>query len=596
MYYSRGMLESHVPCSRNSYILAQTSSAHPRQVIEALSTILHRITDNTDESLPKHNGTTFGSMDASAQSQAGLIHAKERLIDLFVTRKDIESLPPEVLSHIFLLGVVDERHNPETVNGKSSGRFMALVSRVHHRWRKIAIGTPMLWQHIVVTGPGDIRRIRLHIERSKTCPLDVDVLGSRNSIFALDILFLVVERWRDVIIEGNDHVLFHHFFRNFTRPAPLLERLSVKSPVSHFINPDHLPHKRDLVSFRHVAPRLRYLDVEGMAIKWKGHTFQHLTSLRIAVYNSKLHTVEIEVYRLLESTSNTLEFLELYHTPLAFLSPPDSTLANFPPLSFPHLKHLAYGNVLSNPDFEWFIHQSHMPSLETLALLDGHLPNMDLTMVQSCATSPLLKKVTNLCLSNVILPPEMVEPFLQAMPAVTQLEIYGRYSVVESDFTVLSNLKIAKLDDTGLAMTMARQFLDANRPLHLLLLAAARDIDRADLWALTIDVAVLGFFEPGDERYTIEYDDTWVPEQDDDDDESSEGGSVSEDEDGDSSGDDDDGFHYTTDSVANESDEGDDDSIDDGGWPLDHGIFGEMNMLTEDLLDGSDGSDDELAM
>ncbi|KAH7326864.1 hypothetical protein B0J17DRAFT_710138 [Rhizoctonia solani] len=82
----------------------------------------------------------------------------------------INRLPPEILSHILLIGTELDRKvwRWESQNAQSQ----RVASHVCSHWRDVAVGTPSLWTFIHILGPPD-EYIALYITRSGDAPLDI---------------------------------------------------------------------------------------------------------------------------------------------------------------------------------------------------------------------------------------------------------------------------------------------------------------------------------------------------------------------------------------------------------------------------------------
>ncbi|KAF5325423.1 hypothetical protein D9619_010021 [Psilocybe cf. subviscida] len=97
----------------------------------------------------------------------------------------VSKLPDEILLRIFL------------ILRDSSGRHLRDWHQVTHTcryWRGVAIGSPLLWTHLFEdTSPAFIQ---LMLERSRSAPLEVELLKSEHSTRALTIILQEIERIR----------------------------------------------------------------------------------------------------------------------------------------------------------------------------------------------------------------------------------------------------------------------------------------------------------------------------------------------------------------------------------------------------------------
>ena len=137
-----------------------------------------------------------------------------------VMAKCIESLPNELLAHIFTLGAntpYDEKP------------FAVLVSSVGRRWRDIAISTPSVWSNLVFTTVvhRDRRLAALWLSRSGAHPLDItiDKMGAKEHI--MDIIIPYISRWRRLVVKAWDRDDIEVVLSPLrTASAPLLQHVA----------------------------------------------------------------------------------------------------------------------------------------------------------------------------------------------------------------------------------------------------------------------------------------------------------------------------------------------------------------------------------
>ncbi|KDQ13542.1 hypothetical protein BOTBODRAFT_175537 [Botryobasidium botryosum FD-172 SS1] len=140
--------------------------------------------------------------------------ALQQLRNQSIALAPIHRLPPEILAHIFAMGLDTPAGTPANTDldmeGDSKGTktcdtdrlrpagytnhlsFLRLTTQVCRHWRDIAIGTPRLWTIVDFSDRKPFRYTKLLLERSRQLPLKISLkysyLRAHSLSMALDIL------------------------------------------------------------------------------------------------------------------------------------------------------------------------------------------------------------------------------------------------------------------------------------------------------------------------------------------------------------------------------------------------------------------------
>ena len=93
----------------------------------------------------------------------------------------IQTLPVELLSHIFTLAVLEMDDQGFPIVDAETIKVPSIISRVDHHWRNVAFETPNLWTNICVSGALIERQggylntmhISTHLALSRNHPIDI---------------------------------------------------------------------------------------------------------------------------------------------------------------------------------------------------------------------------------------------------------------------------------------------------------------------------------------------------------------------------------------------------------------------------------------
>ncbi|KAG9012074.1 hypothetical protein FRB94_011770 [Tulasnella sp. JGI-2019a] len=202
----------------------------------------------------------------------------------------INALPTEILAHIFCLYVY---HPVPSVPHK---RALAL-SRICHRWRSVAVGTPMFWTYLDMREPAPFEKSCAYLERSSGSTLEVNIdltdinrFSERERRFMLNTLVPHLHRCRTFHLSAMIPEPFHIVLPRFaTRPAPYLEECE----IFYFADEREQQTKgkgkeswiwenggtdSEVDAFGGNAPNLRTLTISGLHVPWLHFNIGGLTS------------------------------------------------------------------------------------------------------------------------------------------------------------------------------------------------------------------------------------------------------------------------------------------------------------------------------
>ncbi|KAI0349525.1 hypothetical protein OH77DRAFT_1431987 [Trametes cingulata] len=185
----------------------------------------------------------------------------------------IARLPPELLSEVFLHIVRWAFEDIAASYYLSSGgsRFYTwiTVSHVCRAWRAVALGTPRLWSHIVLTRSPVFVEV---FKRSKKAPLVVLAPVpslARQTAELLNHVLLEPARLQDLRLYAPAHIV-RSTCKKLTGPLPLLENVILADhsyPVSGYTeDSDALPPP---TSFCAPLSKLRSLEICRLAMSWQ---------------------------------------------------------------------------------------------------------------------------------------------------------------------------------------------------------------------------------------------------------------------------------------------------------------------------------------
>ncbi|TDL22622.1 hypothetical protein BD410DRAFT_839686 [Rickenella mellea] len=184
----------------------------------------------------------------------------------------VNSLPPEVIAHIFhLLQVRRSVH-------------WLVVTHICRLWRQVAIECPSLWTSIRLSAARP-QEASTFIQRAKSLPLTVVTSMTSSSTELVSITEFMLEhlsRIREVgLLISLPPPLTGELAPDvdlqpiFSRPAPLLETLIIRRPSDlWFVNPEPICLGRNL-------PMLRSIVVEIQPLEWSSVSLRGLRELQL---------------------------------------------------------------------------------------------------------------------------------------------------------------------------------------------------------------------------------------------------------------------------------------------------------------------------
>ncbi|KAL7280717.1 hypothetical protein ACG7TL_005659 [Trametes sanguinea] len=278
--------------------------------------------------------------DDIAVHEQAIIDLKGRLNNMTTVAR----LPPELLSEIFLhlaemsYNEVGSSYHPAYV----SARFYAWVTVTHvcRSWRSVALSTPRLWGHIVLTRSSIVEDV---LARSKKAPLRITgYLMSSHDEKAKMLKSIMQEssRIKELRLSGPASS-FRDLFPKMMEPATILETV-VLSDCSHgapFINANDINQPM----FRpELLPRMRELEIRRLIFRWDSYTLSpQITRLTLS---GRLDSQSLlGTFGSLLSTLDQMPNLEHLELEDAIPRLPDTTKTLPAPertLSFPRMRRL----------------------------------------------------------------------------------------------------------------------------------------------------------------------------------------------------------------------------------------------------------------
>ncbi|KAJ6492039.1 hypothetical protein C8R45DRAFT_990271 [Mycena sanguinolenta] len=221
-------------------------------------------------------------------------------------RSDIDRLPNELLSTIFMFAIEQHCHDEPTPFTTSP----TTISHICHRWRQVALETGSLWTNIVLTFPTSneqLTRTLTWLSRSKAYSLDIlldfrdpewdwedeDTHGFRwaDMEVVLRLLLPTAARWRTVELLTDTWAPMFAFLlhtRSVGASMKRLETLHLARCNAYFarkgqlFEPTALGHHLPLFGGADaVTPKLREVMLTGVHIDWSTPPLANLTKLEL---------------------------------------------------------------------------------------------------------------------------------------------------------------------------------------------------------------------------------------------------------------------------------------------------------------------------
>ncbi|KAG9085778.1 hypothetical protein FS749_004105 [Ceratobasidium sp. UAMH 11750] len=232
----------------------------------------------------------------------------------------INSLPSEVLAHIFELGTA----SPENETGQDD--LPALVSLVCRTWHTLALATPTLWNTLVIADndPPPLSKLATHLVRSKRAPLNLYLDFSTRAEperveGVMRVLLPELARWRHLVIvvpafdvmyaavgmiaaafdagvgAGALEVLRLYGPPEFDPTEP--EPRDLPRPVSLFGAADH----------HEATPRLRDVVLCGIPVDWSTFLPSTLERLQLSLHSGSRRPTFAQFARLTTASEGDME-------------------------------------------------------------------------------------------------------------------------------------------------------------------------------------------------------------------------------------------------------------------------------------------------
>lgn len=218
----------------------------------------------------------------------------------FAKRRNVNRLPREILSYIFLYSTHSSDNSPHL------RMLMPLwLSHVCSQWRTISVSTAQLWTTLssqsAVTSTSRQRTV-VFLERSKTCPLDLyldfrdpswcwaeddHIFSPRDMSNILDLLLPVVSRWQVVTLLTDTWAPIHLFLsRTSSIAAPsMLREISLFRCNAYFVRRGQpfLPFalREPVRLFDGRLTGLRHVTLAGVHVDWSRSSLCNLRSLEL---------------------------------------------------------------------------------------------------------------------------------------------------------------------------------------------------------------------------------------------------------------------------------------------------------------------------
>ncbi|CDO73331.1 hypothetical protein BN946_scf185008.g94 [Trametes cinnabarina] len=327
--------------------------------------------------------------DDIAVHEKAIIELKGRLN----TMTDIARLPPELLSEIFL-HLAELSYNDIGLSFRPSyvcARFYAWVSVTHvcRSWRTIALNTPRLWGHIVLTRSSIVNDV---LTRSKKAPLRVTGYISSPHDERAKLLKNIMQessRLKELHVAGPAS-MFRDLFPTSMEPANILETvvLSDYSHTSPFYNASDINQP---IFRQEQLPRMRELEIRRLVFRWDSYALSpRITRL---VINGRLDSQALlGTFDTLLSTLQKMHNLEYLELEDAIPRLPDTTKTLPSPartLSFPRLQRLVLigtsldcGNLLNHISLHSGVHSKVVcrginGSQELIRIFGAHVSRLE---------------------------------------------------------------------------------------------------------------------------------------------------------------------------------------------------------------------------
>jgi hypothetical protein len=347
------------------------------------------------------------------------------------------SLPNEILSHIFELGVIGEEYVVSN-SRKDDIRlpFNILVSHVSRTFREVAIHTPRLWSQVQIfhVEPPELEYLRTCLQRSGSLKADISLscidddfdAGLEPIHLFMDIIMPHIHRLRMLSVRlCGPHVLYL-VVQLLNKPAPELEVLELSDYDYEHTNDINDPHPatppgEPLTLFGGITPKLEAITLLATYVAWPQCNFPSLTELFMG-YHTRDVRPRYGVFKTMIEASPALHSLHLRGS--APLTSNDATGVSFyPPLRMEQLKNLHISEIPSDcatPLIALF----NAPNVTSLSLTDLNTDNYSEFILRIIGPPTRFPALTKLKLASVAVDDTIIEDLFRTFSKLTHLTMY----------------------------------------------------------------------------------------------------------------------------------------------------------------------------
>ena len=191
------------------------------------------------------------ALEQNALEVLGLIRSMKNTFAL------VNRTPPDILSLI-----------PEYWDRRERDKNVIRLTHVCRGWRDLFTLRPLLWNRL---GCVDVDKTRAYLERSKSSPLEIILNNKTDALFLAGPHIGRVKSLTIIAVRGD---VISDITTHFSRPAPLLEYLSIA------IRAPYIP-VLDCALFNRDLPSVRTLELEGVVTELPWRDLSNLTSFSL---------------------------------------------------------------------------------------------------------------------------------------------------------------------------------------------------------------------------------------------------------------------------------------------------------------------------
>ncbi|KDR72913.1 hypothetical protein GALMADRAFT_252258 [Galerina marginata CBS 339.88] len=384
------------------------------------------------------------------------------------------SSPIASMSEELLILILDMVRDSFDLDDSGRRRKLPIVaSHVSRFWRSVALENGLWWSDIVIIYPWKEEFLKLCLQRSKQCLLNISILDhtiedengllptSKEYQCILDLLFPYLARCRVLTIRDEGRDIPSPFLEQFQSvDLPCLEKFTFEGEATDY---ERFFHQRELMALFPSAPRLRDIRLLGVGI-------EHFIVPPCSPPVNPPPLTSLHLSRTMDGATRT-PFSELKRTLEA--CPLLDTLA-------------IYGNVLG----EWpGLHTScNVPSLETLYILSNMLTVSELLLfliapqLKELVIAPIVISDLGLLVSQSRTNPGLIQqrfPVLRSLTlAIGYRQAFDAVNSASICFPHVDRLTLANLYSTPFALHFTTQDSFSGFPIFPnLLYLALTDVD-----------------------------------------------------------------------------------------------------------------------